>query len=508
MPQTDPAPNGLIVIFGASGDLTRRKLIPALFELYCGGRLPERFGVLGISRTKYSDESFRDYLRAHVKQRVGCFEGGNWDDFASRLHYHPADSTEADAFPGIRERMHQLAGEHETGDNVLFYLSVAPTLYEPIINHIGSHDLVTEGKAWCSINRETRPWQRIIVEKPFGRDLQSAAHLHRVLGRVFEDESVFRIDHYLGKETVQNLLVFRFANAIFEPLWNRTYIDHVQITAAESVGVAGRGGYYDGPDGGAMRDMVQSHLMQIMALVAMEPPVSMRADHIRAETTKILAAARPPAPDEVPEVAVRGQYTRGSIDGEPVPGFREEDGVDPDSRTETYAAMKVFVDTWRWTGVPFYLRSGKRMPAKTTEIVVTFRPTPHRLFASASPDLPPNQIVINVQPNEGIRLRFEGKVPGIGMRIKSVVMDFDYASQFQSEPPEAYATLLLDALRGDQTLFKQREEIERAWAVVQPVLEAWERDRDAEIPVYPAGTWGPSAADLLLARQGRYWRNP
>lgn len=493
----------LIVIFGASGDLTKRKLIPALFDLYRGGLMPDHFAVLGISRTEYSDADFRTYLEKHARQFAQKFDEAQWQDFAQRLHYHAADSTESDAMPDIKSRMCELASQHNTGDNVLFYLSVAPSLYDPIIENIGRHDMVTEGRAWCSIDRNRRPWQRIIVEKPFGRSLSSAAHLNRVLGRVFEDESIYRIDHYLGKETVQNLMVFRFANAIFEPIWNRTYIDHVQITAAETVGVEGRGGYYDGPDGGAMRDMIQSHLLQVMTLVAMEPPVTLRAEHIRTETTKVLAAARQPKPEEVSQVAVRGQYDAGELKGESVIGFREEPGVAEDSRTETYAAMQVFVDTWRWTGVPFYLRSGKRMPKKTTEIVINFRPTPHGLFNSGSST--PNQIIINVQPNEGIRLRFEGKVPGIGMNIKSVLMDFDYATQFHAEPPEAYATLLLDAMRGDQTLFKQREEIEHAWRVVQPVLDYWQEQRDEAIPTYPAGSWGPADADEMLGKHGSHW---
>ncbi|MFA9478153.1 glucose-6-phosphate dehydrogenase [Phycisphaerales bacterium AB-hyl4] len=510
MPSRTAASDCLIVIFGASGDLTKRKLIPALYDLYHAKLLTNNFAVMGISRTSYSDDQFRDYLKKHAKQFSKHFDEQTWKEFAPRLHYHAGDSTKSEAFPEIKSRMCELAAEHDTGDNSLFYLSVAPRLYDSIIENIGRHDMVTEGRAWCSINREQQSWQRIIVEKPFGRDLKSAAHLNRVLGRVFEDDSVFRIDHYLGKETVQNLMVFRFANAIFEPIWNRTYIDHVQITAAETVGVEGRGGYYDGPDGGAMRDMIQSHLLNVMALVAMEPPVTMRADHIRQENTKVLTAVREIRPEVVSKAAVRGQYVAGSHGGKPAIGFLEEEGVDAGSRTETYAALQVFVDNWRWQGVPFYLRSGKRLPAKTTEIVVYFKPTPHSLFRGVSGmnDLTPNQIVINVQPDEGIRLRFEGKVPGIGMKIKSVVMDFDYAEQFQADPPEAYATLLLDAMRGDQTLYKQREEIEQAWRIVQPVLDAWEANRDETIPTYPAGSWGPPAADIMLARDSRHWRIP
>ena len=504
--QRTTAANGLIVIFGASGDLTKRKLVPALFDLYQNKLMPEKFAVLGISRTKYSDDEFRDYLKDHAKQFAHQFDEKQWRAFAEGLHYHPADSTQSDEFDGIKKRMRELAKEHETGDNVLFYLSVAPRLYDRIIINIGSHDMVTEGKAWCSLNRAGRPWQRIIVEKPFGHDVPSAAHLNRVLGRVFEDESVFRIDHYLGKETVQNLMVFRFANAIFEPIWNRQFIDHVQITAAETVGVEGRGGYYDSEDGGAMRDMIQSHLLQVMTLVAMEPPVRFQADDIRTETTKVLAAVRDINPEQVPDVAVRGQYGKGERDGEKLPAYRQEDGTADDSRTETYAALKVNVDTWRWRGVPFYLRSGKRMAKKTTEIVVYFKPPPHGLFNLPN-GISPNQIVINVQPDEGIRLRFEGKVPGIGMKIKSVVMDFEYAEQFQAKAPEAYATLLLDAMRGDQTLFKQRDEIEQAWRIVQPVLDEWAKDADSPLPTYASGTWGPTEGDALLGRGDRHWHN-
>lgn len=506
-------PPCLMVIFGASGDLTQRKLIPALFDLYRQGRLPARFAVLGVSRRSMTDEQFR----AQVEQAAGIGAGGKgggepWAKFRTLLHYQTGDATKSADYPALSARLCQEAARHGTGPNALFYLAIAPHLYEPTIVNLGAQGWVTEGKAWCSLDRENRPFQRIIVEKPFGSDLASAQHLNRVLGRVFEEESVYRIDHYLGKETVQNLLVFRFANAIFEPIWNRQYIDHVQITAAETVGVETRGGYYDSPSGGALRDMVQSHLLQVLALVAMEPPVAMTAEEIRAEKAKVLSATRLVAsPPEGPirRVAVRGQYSPGSIDGKAVPGYRQEKGVAASSRTETYAAVRLSIDNWRWHGVPFYLRSGKRMAKKTTEVVVTFKPTPQCLFGERTrgPEcLPPNQIVINVQPNEGIRLRFEGKVPGHGMQIKSVVMDFDYVQQFRAEPPEAYATLLLDAFRGDQTLYKDRHEVEHAWRIVQPVLDAWAQDHGA-IPTYPAGSWGPAEADGLLATDGRTWRN-
>lgn len=509
MPNATPVDDCLIVIFGASGDLTKRKLIPSLYDLYAQKLMPAHFAVLGISRTPLSDDDFRERMEADIRRFAHNYDEAICREFLQRVHYHPADSTVAEHFDGIKKRCSELATQHNIGDNMLFYLSLAPQLYDRTIVNLGAANMVTEGKAWCSINRDTRPWQRIIIEKPFGHDRASASHLNRVLGRVFEEESIYRIDHYLGKETVQNLMVFRFANAIFEPIWNRKYIDHVQVTAAETVGVEGRGGYYDSPGGGALRDMIQSHLLQVMAVVAMEPPVSMRADDVRVEKTKVLRATRQISDDLVPTLAVRGQYGPGEIDGKAVPGYREEKGVDPASQTDTYAALQLFVDTWRWEGVPFYLRSGKRMARKTTEVVIYFKPTPHALFKSPDNEraLPPNQIVINIQPNEGIRLRFEGKVPGMGMNIKSVVMDFDYATNFQAKPQEAYATLLLDCMRGDQTLYKHRDEIEEAWRVVQPVLDHWAAHPSDDLPNYAAGTWGPAAADAMLEKGGRHWRN-
>jgi len=492
----------LIVIFGASGDLTKRKLVPGLYELKQGGKLPEHYGVLGISRSKYTDDSFREHLHDFKEDAYG----DDWDEFASHIHYFPSDATDGSDWPDIKRAIQQAAELHGTGQNLLFYLSVGPQHFNPIIANIATADLVTEGKQFCSIG-ERRPWQRIIVEKPFGHDPGSARKLNDTLAQVFDEDSVYRIDHYLAKELVQNLMVLRFANSIFEPLWNHQQLDHVQITASETVGVEGRGGYYDGPAGGAMRDMVQSHLLQVLSLVAMEPPVSMEADDIRTEKIKVFKALRVPSKEQVPQIAVRGQYGGGEVNGETIPAYRDEDGTDADSQKDTFAAWKVFVDTWRWGGTPFYLRSGKAMAEKKTEIVLYFKPTPHCLFREAACDLKPNQIVINVQPDEGIRLRFEGKVPGTGLRIGDVVMDFDYVDRWQEQPPDAYALLLHDAMRGDQTLFKHRDEIEASWRAVQPVLDYWAEHPQDDLPNYKAGTWGPDASEAMMRRDGRYWRN-
>ena len=493
----------LIVIFGASGDLTRRKLIPSLYHLWTQGQMPEDFAVLGVARTPHTDEEYRQKI---LEFDPSEYEDDLWADFARRIRYLGADSTKSNDWPTITKKCHEIANEYRTRGNVLFYLSVGPQFFDPIIRSIGESGLVTDG------GRARGPegdgaWQRIVVEKPLGCELSSARQLNRAVGSVFEEEAVYRIDHYLGKELVQNLLVARFANSIFEPLWNQRYIDHVQISATEAVGLEGRGGYYDGPAGGAMRDMVQSHLLQVLSIIAMEPPVSLGADDVRVEKIKIFKALRVPDLEDVPKIAVRGQYDAGSVGGVEVPRYREEEGVDPQSQTDTYAALRVHIDTWRWGGVPFYLRSGKALQRKKTEIVVYFKPTPHCLFREHAKNMRPNQIVFSVQPNEGIRLRFVGKVPGLGMDIKEVVMDFDYIEEWQSEPPESYATLLYDAMGGDQTLFKHRDEIECSWMSVLPVLEYWDENPARKFPNYKAGTWGPSSADTMMSQEGRYWRN-
>ncbi len=499
-----PVSDCLIVIFGASGDLTKRKLIPALYHLWDTGMAPKNFAVLGIARSKYSDDEFRDAMYEFSKKSYP--DEAKWAEFARRVHYRAADSTKADDWAGIQARIGSLAEDHGTGRNLLFYLSMAPQFFEPIIHQIGASDLVTEGRKFCSIGSD-KPWQRIVIEKPFGADPASAAHLNNVVANVFDEGSTYRIDHYLGKELVQNLMVLRFANTLFEPLWSRQYIDHVQITASETVGVEGRGSYYDSPNGGAMRDMVQSHLLQVLSVVAMEPPVSMDAEDIRTEKIKVFKALRVPTAADVPNIAVRGQYGAGSINGEPLEGYRVSDGVDPKSQTDTFTAMQFNIDTWRWGGVPFYLRSGKAMARKLTEIVIYFKPTPHCLFREEAKKYKANQIVIGIQPDEGVRIRFEGKVPGLGMKIKDVVMNFNYVEQWKVQPPDGYATLLHDTMRGDQTLFKHRDEIENAWEAVQPVIDYWKENPQEDLPNYNAGTWGPSASDIMMARDGRYWHN-
>lgn len=503
MRNSNHPPNCLIVIFGASGDLTKRKLIPALYSLWKNRQTPSEFAVLGISRTEFSDQSFRDMAHDFLPDKYG----DDWSEFAKRLYYHAADSAKPDHWAAMQQRIVGLGHEHDTGTNLLFYLALAPRLFEPVIEQIGSSGLVTEGRRYCTIGSDTPPWQRIIVEKPFGSDLKSAQHLNQVLDRVFDEDDIYRIDHYLGKELVQNLLVVRFANALFEPIWNHRYIDHVQITASETVGVEGRGNYYDGPAGGALRDMVQSHLLQVLSLVAMEPPITMDAADVRTEKVKVFKALRVPKPQEVTEIAVRGQYDAGRVNGELIHAYRQGETIDRRSQTDTFAALRFHVDTWRWGDVPFYLRSGKAMAAKKTEIALYFKPTPHALFREHCRETDLNQIVINVQPNEGIRIRFEGKVPGIGLNTRPVVMDFDYEKQWQVSPPDGYATLLNDCLHGDLTNYKHREEVEISWKACQPILDHWAENPQEDLPNYVAGTWGPRASDLMMAKENRHWHN-
>ena len=487
----------VMVIFGASGDLTARKLIPALYDLMEGRRLPAEFAVVGVSRTEMGHDEFRERLRASLKEHhPGGITGDVWDSFCRSVFYLPGDSTETRTYHKLKGFLKRLDGEKGTEGNRLFYLAASPALFPAIVEGLGEARM-NEG--------EDGGWSRLVVEKPFGRDLESARELNVRIRRYFSERQIYRIDHYLGKETVQNVLALRFANGIFEPVWNQHYVDHVQITVAEDIGIGTRGGFYE--EAGALRDIVQNHLMQVLCLTAMEPPAAFDAGSVREEKVKVLKAVRRIPKDEVSRYAVRGQYGPGWVWGEQVPGYREEKGVAPDSTTETYVALKLFVDNWRWAGVPFYVRTGKRLPKRVTEIAIQFKPTPHTPFAGAETEgLEPNVLVVRIQPEEGVSMRIGAKVPGSGFEVRSVNMDLLYGAAFLEEVPDAYQRLLLDAMLGDPTLFIRADETEGAWEILEPVLGGWAED--SEISRYPAGTWGPEEADQLLARDGRRWRRP
>jgi glucose-6-phosphate 1-dehydrogenase len=490
----------VMVIFGASGDLTRRKLIPALYNLALERLLPFGFSVVGFARQEMTTESFRARMREAVDEfsRRRPVDDAVWTSFAEGLSYVRGDFTDASAYDGLVKHLTTLDQERGTLGNRLHYLSTPPDFYADIIEQIGAHGL----------NRgPDDAWQRVIVEKPFGHDLDSARSLNQTVHRVFAERDVYRIDHYLGKETVQNIIAFRFANGIFEPLWNRQYVDHVQITVAESIGIEGRGGYYD--QTGALRDMVQNHLMQLLALVAMEPPVELSADPVRDEKVKVLRSIRPIRPDLVRRFSVRAQYADGFESGEPVPSYRAEERVAPESTTETFVALKLFLDNWRWAGVPFYIRTGKRLPRRVSEIAIQFKRAPHLLFSGDSMEqMEPNVLALEIQPDEGINLKFAVKVPGPMMHLRSVNMGFQYGTSFNVQSPDAYERLLLDAMLGDGTLFTRRDEVETAWNIVTQVIDGWSRLDGRELPTYEAGTWGPTEADAFLKMEGRTWREP
>lgn len=487
-----------IIIFGASGDLTARKLMPALYNLALDGRLPPRFAIVSYARTKWSDEEFRKEARKNVAEHSRRpLDPDVWDSFAAGLFYTDGGYDDPEGHDRLNARLREVEAARDTGGNRLYYLAVPPTTFRGIIEQLSR--LRAQGEAG-------EGWSRVIVEKPFGVDLASARELNRAVHSVFSEDDVYRIDHYLGKETVQNILVFRFANGIMEPIWNHRYVDHVQITVAESLGVGRRGSYYDGS--GALRDMVQNHIMQLLSLIAMEPPIAIDGTSVRNEKVKVLNAVRLFDDDEVALATARGQYGPGWVAGEEVPAYHEEEGVPGDSQTETFAALRLFVDSWRWAGVPFYLRSGKRLPKRSTEIAVTFKAAPQLLFHDFidEPHLESNVLSIRVQPNEGISLKFLTKVPGSPPRLRPAAMDFVYGASFVVQSPSAYETLLLDALQGDATLFTRSDEVEAAWTIMERVLNGWQAAAPAKLPSYEAGTWGPAAADELIERDGRQWR--
>jgi glucose-6-phosphate 1-dehydrogenase len=488
----------ILVIFGGAGDLTWRKLAPALYNLEVDGWLPEKFAVIGVDGKSMTEDEFRDHLRdgvSHFSRRGKPADAG-WSGVASRICFICADFGDPRAYNTLKQQLLAREKEWQVQTEHVFYLAVPPGVFPTIVQGLGKAGLA-----------EDREHSRIVIEKPFGHDLASARALTETLTSVYRESQIYRIDHYLGKETVQNILAFRFANAVFEPIWNRRYIDHVQITVAENVGVEHRGGYYE--NAGALRDMVQNHLLQLMCMVAMEPMVSFQADEIRNKKADVLHAIRPIPKDDVFSYAVRGQYGAGWMQGEHVVAYRAEPGVAPDSSAETFAALKLFVDNWRWQDVPFYLRTGKRLPLRVSEVSIQFLPVPHKSFPGATTmNWQANRLVLRIQPEEGILLRFEAKQPGPSMRLSPVDMEMTYCRTFKADPPEAYETLLLDVMRGDATLFMRADQVDAAWNVLAPVLDTWQAVPPIDFPNYPAGTWGPEDAEALIARDGRSWVVP
>ena len=479
----------VLVVFGASGDLTRRKIFPALYALALRRMLPESFAILGAARSEWTDEEFREQMEAALREFARDeFREDVWDRLAAATTYRALDFADDAVEDEIKRHLEHLDAERGTQGNRVYYLAVPPDAMPTLVQELGER-------------RPAKGWTRLIIEKPFGHDQASARELNRLISEHFTEDEVFRIDHYLGKETVQNMAALRFANGIFEPIWNRQFIDHVQITVAESIGIESRAHYYE--KAGAIRDIFQNHMLQLLALTAMEPPTDFTADSVRNEKVKVLKSIHTPGPKHV----VRGQYGRGYVEGIEVPGYREEAGVDPNSTTETYLAAKLFVDNWRWADTPFYVRTGKRLPRRETTIAIQFKRAPHPPFAeSAAEELRPNVLIVHVQPDEGVSLAIGAKVPGVGMKLRTVHMDFVYGGAFQVEMPEAYERLLLDAMRGDATLFTRADEVDEQWAIVDAIVASWKRDRPA-FPNYAAGTWGPPSAEELLRRDGRSWRH-
>ncbi len=495
---TDPA---TIVIFGGSGDLSKRKLVPALFELHCEKQLPRATAIVGYARTGESDETYRAEMKIAVAEfaRKKPVDEAEWNAFASRLHFFRGDLTIPKNFADLKDRLETIEKDRGLPGNRLFYLAIPPSAIAAVVNNLGQSGFVYRVDAG--------PWSRVIVEKPFGRDLESAKALNEELSQVFRERQIFRIDHYLGKETTQNILVLRLGNGIFEPLWNRRYVDHVQITVAESIGIENRGKFYE--EAGVLRDIIQNHVLQLLCLVAMEPPVAFDPNAVRDEKVKVLRSIQPQTAEEILLDSVRGQYGPGAVDGQTVVGYRQEKDVNAMSLRETYAAWKVQIENWRWAGVPFYLRAGKRLQKRVTEIAIQFKTPPIALFRRVGVlRQEPNVLVLRIQPDEGVALKFGAKVPGPVTKVDPVTMDFRYSEFFGASQPEAYERLLMEAIHGDSTLFARRDEVEAAWEHVTPLLDVWRDNPPLDHPNYEAGTWGPDASVALLARDGRRWRRP
>jgi glucose-6-phosphate 1-dehydrogenase len=494
-----PAGPCAMVIFGAGGDLTKRLLVPAIYNLAAGKLLPEQFAIIGVSIEPYSDEQFRDFATKTIHQfATSEVTPELWDWFVKRIYYVNGDFKDANLYGKIKDALGKVEKDHGTGGNAIFYLAVSPEFFPVVVEQLGKAELTKQ---------EGNKWRRVVIEKPFGHDLASAIELDKTIGKVLDEKQIFRIDHYLGKETVQNIIAFRFANGIFEPVWNRRYVDHVQVTVSETLGVEQRGGYYE--TAGALRDMVPNHIFQLITLCAMEPPISFEADAVHDEQVKVLHAIQPFSPEAALKESVRGQYGAGTIDGKPVPAYRSEPHVAPDSKIPTYVAMALHIDNWRWAGVPFYLRTGKRMSNVATQIVIRFRRPPFMLFRKTTVGtLPPNEIIIDIQPDEGICLNFEAKVPGPVVKLGSVNMTFAYSDYFGVTPQTGYETLIYDCMMGDPTLFQRADMVEASWRVVQPILDAWKSNPPGDYPNYAAGSWGPEASFELLRRDGREWRDP
>lgn len=490
------SPNHIFVIFGASGDLTKRKLIPAIYSLYVQKLLPENFALLGVSRSGLNDDNFRGKMKTALAEFREIEDHSLEDKFLKNVFYQSINTEDVNDFAILKKRIEELRSNYNIGGNTIFYLSTPPNMYGIIPQNLASHKM----------NDESDGWKRLIIEKPFGYDLESAEKLRDEIMADWNENQIYRIDHYLGKETVQNLLVSRFSNGIFEPLWNRNYIHHVEVTSAESIGVEGRGGYYE--SSGALRDMIQNHLLQVVSLVAMEPPTSLEPDSIRNEILKVIQSFRPIKSAEIRDVAIRGQYIPSKIKGESIIGYRDEDGVAKNSITETYAALKFYIDNWRWGGIPFYIRTGKRLPTRVTEVVIHFKQTPHFLFKKNGTPNSHNQLVIRIQPDEGILIKFGMKIPGQGFDVQTVNMDFHYSDLSVGRIPTAYERLIHDAMKGDSTLFARTEEVMNLWKFLTPVIDAWKNEKDIPLYGYPAGTWGPERADDLIDDPNMTWRYP